>query len=54
MKQKLCLGVSQIKFCNQNQTIDIYLDNSKDISKKIKLTILCQIINNKENKKNTK
>ena len=51
MKQKLCLGVSQIKFCNQNQTIDIYLDNSKDISKKIKLTILCQIINNKENKK---
>ena len=53
MKQKLCLGVSQIKFCNQNQTIDIYLDNSKDISKKIKLTILCQIINNKENKKTT-
>jgi hypothetical protein len=40
MKEKLCLGVSQIKFSNQNQTIEIYLDKSKDISKKIKLTML--------------
>ena len=53
MKEKLCLGVSQIKFSNQNQTIEIYLDKSKDISKKIKLTILCNIINNKLNKKST-
>ena len=50
MKEKLCLGVSQITFSNKNQTIEIYFDSSKDISKKIKLIIFCNIINNKENK----
>ena len=45
MKEKICLGIGQIIFSNQKQNLDIYLDNTKSITKKIKLTILCKITN---------
>ena len=53
MKEKICLGVGQITFSNQTQKIEIYLNNTKNISKKIRLTILCHITNNINNKKIT-
>ena len=49
IKGKICLGVGQIMITNKKQVIEIYPENSKNFSKKIKLTIMC----NTPSKKNT-
>ena len=41
MKGKICIGIGQISITNKKQKIEIYPENYKNFSKKIKLTILC-------------
>ena len=49
MKGKICIGISQILISNKKQKIEIYPETYKNISKKIKLIIFCDYINNKKN-----
>ena len=48
-KGKICIGIGQIIISNKKQNIEIYPENHKNYSKKVKLTIICS--NN--TKKNT-
>ena len=49
MKGKICIGIGQILISNKKQKIEIYPETCKNISKKIKLIILCNYTNNNKN-----
>ena len=49
MKGKICIGIGQILISNKKQNIEIYPETCKNISKKIKLIILCNYTNNNKN-----
>ena len=50
IKGQICIGIGQIIISNKKQTIEIYPEFGKNLSKKIKLSILCMNANN--NKRN--
>ena len=50
IKGQICIGIGQIIISNKKQTIEIFPEFGKNLSKKIKLTILCMNTNN--NKRN--
>ena len=50
IKGQICIGIGQIIISNKKQTIEIFPEFGKNLSKKIKLTILCMNANN--NKRN--
>ena len=50
IKGQICIGIGQIIISNKKQTIGIFPEFGKNLSKKIKLTILCMNTNN--NKRN--
>ncbi len=51
IKGQIYIGIGQISINNKKQTIEIYPDYTKNLSKKIKLTILCKN-NGNNNKRN--
>ena len=52
IKGQIYIGIGQISINNKKQTIEIYPDYTKNLSKKIKLTILCKNNGNNNNKRN--